>query len=108
MLWVQASSHGGEEEGSLQLKLEYMAGPEMPEAGPGEPKLGRHLLLPLRLHLLPSLQVPALASPPPPPPPPPAPPPPPPPPVLPFTPHFSAVITLDTTASGYRGCVYGA
>ena len=56
---MQASSHGGEEEGLLQVKLEYMAGPEMPEEGPGEPKLGRHLLLPLRLHLLPSLQVPA-------------------------------------------------
>ena len=55
---LQASSHGGEEEGSVQLKLEYMSGPEMPEEGPGEPKLGRNLLIPLRLHLLPSLQVP--------------------------------------------------
>ena len=60
---LQATSHGGEEEGFLQVKLEYMSGPEMPEEGPGEPKLGRHLLIPLRLHLLPSLQVLAPALP---------------------------------------------
>lgn len=54
---LQASTHGAEEEAWLQLKLEYMSGPEMLEEGPGEPKVGRHLLLPLRLHLVPSLQV---------------------------------------------------
>ncbi|DBA95519.1 TPA: hypothetical protein ACH3X3_013374 [Trebouxia sp. C0006] len=53
----QASTHGADEEASLQLKLEYISGPEMPEEGPGEPKVGRHLLIPLRLHLVPSLQV---------------------------------------------------
>ena len=46
---LQASTHGAEEEASLQLKLEYMSGPEMAEEGPGEPKVGRHLLLPLRM-----------------------------------------------------------
>ncbi|DBA86334.1 TPA: hypothetical protein ACH3X2_005568 [Trebouxia sp. C0005] len=53
----QASTHGADEEASLQLKLEYISGPEMPEEGPGEPKVGRHLLIPLRLRLVPSLQV---------------------------------------------------
>lgn len=55
---MQASSHGGEEEGSLQLKLEYMSGgPEASEGAPVGSNLGRHLLLPLRVHILPSLQV---------------------------------------------------
>ncbi len=54
---LQASTQGAEEEASLQLKLEYTSGPELPEGGPGEPKIGRHLLLPLRVRLVPSLQV---------------------------------------------------
>lgn len=57
---LQACTAGADEEALLQIKLEYTSGPEMPDEGPGEPKLGRHLLLPLRLHLVPSLQVSAL------------------------------------------------
>ena len=48
-------TQGGEEEAKLQLKLEYMSGP-VAEEGSGPP-VGRHLLLPVQLRILPSVQV---------------------------------------------------
>ena len=52
---MQAGTQGGEEEARLQLKLEYMSGAVAQEAS--DPNLGRHLLLPLQLRILPSVQV---------------------------------------------------
>lgn len=52
---MQAGTQGGEEEARLQLTLEYMSGAVAQEAS--DPNLGRHLLLPLQLRILPSVQV---------------------------------------------------
>ena len=51
----QATAQGGEEESKLQLKLEYMSGLATPEGV--DSRLGRRLLLPIQLRILPSLQV---------------------------------------------------
>ena len=52
---VQAGTQGAEEEARLQLKLEYISGDATQEMS--DPKLGRQLLLPLQLRILPSVQV---------------------------------------------------
>lgn len=57
-LRLQAVTQGGEEEAKLQLKLEYMSGPVAEEGSEGsDPPVGRHLLLPVQLRILPSVQV---------------------------------------------------
>ena len=54
-------TQGGEEEAKLQLKLEYMSGAVAQEGS--DPPVGRHLLLPVQLRILPSVQVNALLDP---------------------------------------------